>query len=64
MDQPLFALEGIAVGGPRNGVKLLANNSWNGVVRKPANTVDAGEAYPGRYVYDVHASIWLWVPVK
>ena len=59
---------GIAVGGPRDRVKLSAPDTWNGLVSK---TNKAGELssirfLPGRYVWGYHYGAdrvtWYWVP--
>lgn len=58
-------LEGIAVGGPRNGVKLTAPFSWDGLVKKP-NQLGNQEHnfYPGKYKWEHHRPTdkytWVW----
>lgn len=62
-----FLITGVAVGGPRNGVKLSASSAWNGVVRKnvkDASSPDSGEPYPGRYVFDIRLNSWVWDDTK
>jgi hypothetical protein len=54
-----FILDGIAVGGPRNGVRLTASGRWNGIVRKGSALA---EMYPGHYEFDPDAGIWVWHP--
>lgn len=57
-------LEGIAVGGPRNGVRLMAPATWNGQIRLPepkAMVAESGSRmYPGRYIFDDVAGTWIW----
>jgi hypothetical protein len=57
-------LDGIAIGGPRDGVKLSAGESWNGRVPMPrpdtATSVSTVRWYPGRYIWSVRRATWLW----
>lgn len=56
-------LTGIALGGPRHGVKLTAGPRWDGVVRhqQPGSmAAEAGLAYPGRYKFDFVIDTWVW----
>lgn len=62
-----FLITGIGIGGPRNGVKLSAPPTWNGMVRKNpknSNSPDTGDPYPGRYVYDPVVDAWVWTEPK
>lgn len=43
--------EGIASGGPMDGIKLTANVNWNGRVEKDLN---------GRYCWDYVNERWAW----
>lgn len=43
--------ESIAVGGPLNGVKLVASGTWNGRVERDLS---------GAYRWDVITSSWTW----
>lgn len=58
-------LEGIAVGGPRHGVRLSAPISWDGLVRKPGHTGHtANSYYAGNYKWrynDEYGDTWVWV---
>lgn len=64
---PLY--EAIAVGGPRDGVKLTAQANWDGRVRYPAAANSGAQGsryeYPGNYVYRIRQSdnrpVWLWI---
>jgi hypothetical protein len=63
-----FLITGIALGGPRHGVKLSAPPTWNGIVRRSSfknpGTPESGTPYPGRYRYDPKADVWLWIEDK
>jgi len=62
-----FMLTGIAIGGPRHGVKLSAGPNWNGVVRyqSPGSSApETGIPYPGRYVFDPVTDTWVWEEAK
>lgn len=63
MNELAFMLTGVAVGGPRHGVKLTAGPHWNGIVRHQApgsNMAEAGLPYLGRYKFDVAVGTWIW----
>lgn len=52
---------GIAIGGPRDGVKLSAGPSWDGRVKDIRHSMGAIERYfPGRYRWVER--VWLWLP--
>lgn len=57
--------EGRAVGGPRNGVKLSAGHSWDGIVYRATRQHDEyhsmRRAHPGRYIWQATDGTWLWI---
>lgn len=59
-----------AVGGPRDGVRITADQNWDGYVLKPARDRNRAAvfSYPGKYVWqalvDRDAYGWVWVPGK
>jgi hypothetical protein len=60
-------LEGSAVGGPRDGVKLSAGPGWNGKIKRKSIGSNEPEPtkqeafYPGYYQWDPHYG-WVWIP--
>lgn len=60
MADPMY--EGRAVGGPRNGIKLTAPLSWDGMIPLPKATENAAIRYhPGRYIWQSERGMWLWI---
>lgn len=59
---PYFAelLTGVAIGGPRNNVKLMCPPRWNGRIERPRNASGPITYYPGRYVWDEDFKTWIW----
>ena len=55
-------LDGIAQGGPLNGVKLSAQTDWNGTVKLTVQRAGAliPKIHPGRYKWDLEANTWVW----
>lgn len=53
-------LEGIAVGGPRAGIKLSAEDNWDGRIKERRQSDNKNpKYYPGRYVWD--GETWRWL---
>jgi len=63
----MFMLHSLAIGGPLDGVKLSADDTWNGRVRlsnAPKNQ-DGPEAYhPGHYYWRENAWVWRTASTK
>jgi hypothetical protein len=57
--------EGLAIGGPRDGVKLTAQPDWDGRIafydRTPFHT-PVQRHHPGRYKWDTALNTWVWYP--
>jgi hypothetical protein len=51
-------LVGKAMGGPRDGVKLMCPSSWNGRVAKPVPGPPV--YYKGHYAWDSDFGVWVW----
>lgn len=52
----------IAVGGPRDALRLTAPGSWDGIIRKPhmpAHGLSRRFFYPGRYLW-ISSTGWVW----
>ena len=45
------SLEGVAVGGPLDGIKIQGGRSWHGRVERDLS---------GRYVWNELRSTWIW----
>ena len=61
MIYPRFnVFEGVARGGPRDGIKLTASPGWDGVVYHPPRGSGKPAPYPGRYRFDYEANTWVW----
>lgn len=57
-----YALDGVAIGGPRTGVRLTASPNWSGRVRYAGRTRDhTPHYYPGNYVWNAALNTWVWV---
>lgn len=57
--------QGIAVGGPRHGVKLDAAPSWDGRIAIPRQDPSSEKRrfYPGKYIWGYsfsHGDTWCW----
>lgn len=52
-------LHGRAIGGPRNGIVLTANEAWDGRIRYP-DTGKVREWYYGYYYWCTERGTWVW----
>lgn len=52
--------EGKALGGPRDGVKLTAELSWDGMVEQPRKANTGITYYPGHYQWNSRTGRWVW----
>lgn len=63
-------MTGVAVGGPRDGVKLSAGSSWDGRVRlrPPKNEQEMPSSkiifHPGYYKWYPKYDSWVWISDK
>jgi len=49
-------LEGVAIGGPRDGAKLSCPSNWDGrILKRGPNTY-----FKGHYRYNAETSSWVW----
>lgn len=76
MDRTINMWEGLAKGGPRDGVRLTAGSSWDGRVKDSAfrqkqrdgrpktrfPESEPGYYHPGHYMYNPYSFIWEWFP--
>lgn len=55
--------KGIASGGPRDGIMLAAQESWDGRIKYPdavANSRTTDAFYPGHYRWNNYRRMWVW----
>lgn len=57
-------LEGIAKGGPRNGIRLSASPRWDGRVRKPTSKLNHGVTDPESMRVSFYQGHYVWKPVS
>jgi len=53
-------LVGRAMGGPRDGIKLMCPHTWSGRVARPTVGRSLPIYYKGHYAWDKDFEVWMW----